>query len=251
MQNLIKRHTGPNRHAAGDGKTLAEKLAQNERAHEQAQEQAHEQAHDQALGAKLAAAAGDDAEPVAAECAAEPAAPAPQPVAGTPPAAAAPAPRPVPSAALSAEPDDTAAIVAAAKAIRDRYQGRAAPAAITRTCLIVDDSRVIRKVSSKIALSLGYIPVEAQDGNEALARCKQSMPDLVLTDWNMPEMDGIEFVTRLRAIPTPKEPVVVFCTSNGEAKDIHDGIAAGADDYIVKPFDEAALRTKLEKLARG
>ncbi len=237
MQNLIKRHTGPNRHAAGDGKTLAEKLAQNERA--------HEEAHELANGAKLAAAAGDDAAPVAAERAAEPVAPVSHP------ATAAPAPKPVPSAASAAEPDDTAAIVAAARAMRDRYQGREAPAAITRTCLIVDDSRVIRKVSSKIALSLGYIPVEAQDGNEALARCKQSMPDLVLTDWNMPEMDGIEFVTRLRAIPTPKEPVVVFCTSNGEAKDIHDGIAAGADDYIVKPFDEAALKAKLEKLARG
>ncbi|WP_419470511.1 response regulator [Erythrobacter donghaensis] len=50
--------------------------------------------------------------------------------------------------------------------------------------------------------------------------------------------------------PAPKEPVVVFCTSNGEAKDIHDGIAAGADDYIVKPFDEAALHARLEKLGR-
>ena len=77
------------------------------------------------------------------------------------------------------------------------------------------------------------------------------MPELVLTDWNMPEMDGIEFVRRLRAIPTPKAPIVVFCTSNGEAKDIHEGINAGADDYIVKPYDEAAMRAKLDKLGRG
>ena len=110
---------------------------------------------------------------------------------------------------------------------------------------------MIRKVARRIAEGLGYHVVEAENGEEALARCKKSMPDLVLTDWNMPEMDGIEFVTKLRAIPTPKEPTVVFCTSNGEAKDIHDGIAAGADDYIVKPFDEAALRAKLEKLGRG
>lgn len=145
---------------------------------------------------------------------------------------------------------DTDTIVAAAKAMRDRYHGRGAPAVAAKTCLIVDDSRVIRKVSSKIAISLGYVAIEAENGEEALARCKKAMPDLVLTDWNMPEMDGIEFVAKLRAIPTPKEPVVVFCTSNGEAKDIHDGIAAGADDYIVKPFDEAALRAKLEKLGR-
>jgi CheY-like chemotaxis protein len=209
VQNLIKRHTGPNRRAPMEGKTLAEKLAQNEKL----------------LEAGLAAAE-DDAARVAA--------------------GAAPAPQPVPSDA-----DGTDAIVAAAKAMRDRYAGREAPAATARTCLIVDDSRVIRKVAAKIATSLGYVPVEAQDGHEALARCKQSMPDLVLTDWNMPEMDGITFVEKLRAIPTPKEPVVVFCTSNGEAKDIHDGIAAGADDYIVKPFDEAALKAKLEKLGRG
>ncbi len=208
MQNLIKRHTGPNRRGPMEGKTLAEKLAQNERAQD-----------------AMIAAAGDDSIRAAA-------------------AAAAPS-------APEAGSDETAAIVAAAKAMRDRYAGHAAPAATQRTCLIVDDSRVIRKVSSKIALSLGYVPVEAENGEEALARCKKAMPDLVLTDWNMPEMDGIEFVRRLRDIPTPKEPVVVFCTSNGEARDIHEGIAAGADDYIVKPFDEAALKAKLEKLGRG
>jgi CheY-like chemotaxis protein len=221
MQNLIKRHTGPNRRTPLEGKTLAEKLAQNEKA----------------LEAGLAAAAEEDAASAAAIESAPAAAPAP------PPAAT--------SAAPSAAPDDTAAIVAAAKAMRDRYPGREAPVAPQRTCLIVDDSRVIRKVSSKIAISLGYVPIEAENGEEALARCKKSMPDLVLTDWNMPEMDGIEFVTKLRGIPTPKEPVVVFCTSNGQARDIHDGIAAGADDYIVKPFDEAALKAKLEKLGRG
>ncbi len=215
MQNLIKRNSGPNRRTGFEGKTLAEKLAQNEKAHD-----------------ALLAAADEAAARVEA---------APQPA--PPPAAPAPA--------APAEPDNTAAIVAAAKAMRDRYPGREAVAAPQRTCLIVDDSRVIRKVSSKIAISLGYVPIEAENGEEALARCKRSMPDLVLTDWNMPEMDGIAFVTKLRNIPTPKEPVVVFCTSNGEAKDIHDGIAAGADDYIVKPFDEAALRAKLERLGRA
>lgn len=212
VQNLIKRQTGPNRRGAMEGKTLAEKLAQNE--------------------AMLSAVAGQDAAPAAD-------------AGGAPSAKQA-----APATSGPVEPDETAAIVAAAKAMRDRYPGRAAQPAPPRTCLIVDDSRVIRKVSSKIAISLGYVPIEAENGEEALARCKKAMPDLVLTDWNMPEMDGITFVTKLRAIPTPKEPLVVFCTSNGEAKDIHDGIAAGADDYIVKPFDEAALRAKLEKLGR-
>ncbi|WP_394731244.1 response regulator [Altererythrobacter sp. GH1-8] len=118
----------------------------------------------------------------------------------------------------------------------------------SKRCLVVDDSRVIRKVSSKIAKSLGYDVIEAQDGEEALARCKQQMPDLVLTDWQMPEMDGIAFVTALRAIPTPRAPTIVFCTSKGDARDIHQGIAAGADDYVIKPFDEEMLKAKLAKL---
>ena len=147
--------------------------------------------------------------------------------------------------------DTTDEIVRAAKAMRNRYDNVEVPQASAKVCLIVDDSRVMRKVSTKIAKSLGYVPIEAQDGTEALARCKKEMPALVLTDWNMPEMDGIEFVKQLRAIPTQKEPIVVFCTSNGEAKDIHEGIGAGADDYIVKPFDESALKAKLEKLGRG
>ena len=144
---------------------------------------------------------------------------------------------------------DTDAIVRAAKAMRDGTAEQQVEAA-TQTCLVVDDSRVIRKVSSKIAKSLGYNVIEAQDGIEALARCKQAMPELVLTDWDMPEMDGLEFVRQLRAIPTAKAPTVVFCTSKGQVEDIHAGVKAGADDYIVKPFDESALRAKLEKLGR-
>lgn len=237
MQNLIKRNSGPNRRTGLEGKTLAEKLAAGEKAREAAQDEADAEA---------------EVEPeVEVEVEAEaPVQVAPRPLAE---ARAAMHSRPAAAVAQAPEPDtsETDAIVAAAKAMRDRYAGGVAPSATTRTCLIVDDSRVIRKVSSKIAISLGYVPVEAENGEEALARCKKSMPDLVLTDWNMPEMDGITFVEKLRAIPTPKEPVVVFCTSNGEAKDIHDGIAAGADDYIVKPFDEAALKAKLEKLGRG
>ena len=143
---------------------------------------------------------------------------------------------------------DVDAIVRAAKAMRDINETRQAQ---SKLCLIVDDSRVIRKVSSKIAVSMGYQVLEAENGEEALARCKQRMPDLVLTDWQMPVMSGLEFVSELRKIPTPRAPTIVFCTSKGEATDIHEGIAAGADDYVIKPFDEATLKSKLEKLGVG
>jgi len=235
VQNLIKRSSGQTRRAGMEGRTLAEKLALNEAALTKEAEAAENAVADTAPAAPQA----------------NPPQPQPEPQSEPQSAPLAVAPAAPPMVAHVSDTSDTDSIVAAAKAMRDRYAGAAAPAATAKTCLIVDDSRVIRKVSSKIAISLGYVPVEAENGEEALARCKKSMPDLVLTDWNMPEMDGIEFVTKLRGIPTPKEPVVVFCTSNGEAKDIHDGIAAGADDYIVKPFDEAALKAKLEKLGRG
>lgn len=124
----------------------------------------------------------------------------------------------------------------------------AAPQPRARQCLIVDDSRMIRKVSRRIVEGLGYAVTEAENGEEGLARCKASMPDLVITDWNMPVMTGIEFVSRLRAIAADCQPRVVFCTTNSGAKDIHKGIDAGADEYVIKPFDETALLTKLQAI---
>ena len=127
-------------------------------------------------------------------------------------------------------------------------QPAAPPQRAARHCLIVDDSRVIRKVSRRIVESLGYIVTEAENGEEALARCRAAMPDLVITDWNMPVMEGIEFVATLRQIPADRQPKVVFCTTNGGAKDIHKGIEAGADEYVIKPFDEPALLAKLQAI---
>ena len=126
-----------------------------------------------------------------------------------------------------------------------------APAAAPRAqpvCLLVDDSRMIRKVARRIVETAGYVVVEAENGEEGLARCRAAMPDLVITDWNMPVMSGIEFVTALRAIPAAKPPKVVFCTTNSGARDIHKGIEAGADEYVIKPFDEAALMSRLQSV---
>jgi two-component system, chemotaxis family, chemotaxis protein CheY len=145
------------------------------------------------------------------------------------------------------ELNDTDAIVAAAKAMRDSEAAQPG----SKRCLIVDDSRVVRKLSRKIAEELGYRVAEAENGEEALARCRTGMPDLVITDWQMPVMSGVEFVARFRAIPGANRAKVMFCTSKGEATDIHEGISAGADDYIVKPFNEAALKAKVERLVAG
>lgn len=144
--------------------------------------------------------------------------------------------------------DDTEAIIAAAKAAK---AGGAPSPATPRTCLVVDDSRMIRKVARRIVEGLDFVVVEAENGEEAIAQCKGQIPDLVLTDWDMPVMTGLEFVTALRALPGADRAKVVFCTSKSEAHDIHAGIAAGADEYVVKPFDELKLRRKLETLGFG
>jgi two-component system, chemotaxis family, chemotaxis protein CheY len=117
-----------------------------------------------------------------------------------------------------------------------------------RTCLIVDDSRVVRKVSRPMIESFGYSVIEAEDGQEALARCKVDMPGLVMLDWDMPVMTGIQFVAQLRALDAAHRPYVVFCTSRSDTQDIFKGMEAGADEYVTKPFTHASLRAKLERI---
>ncbi|HEX4196626.1 MAG TPA: response regulator [Caulobacteraceae bacterium] len=114
-----------------------------------------------------------------------------------------------------------------------------------RTCLVVDDSRVVRKVARRILESLDFEIAEAGDGMEALAFCRAAMPDAVLLDWAMPVMDGLEFVRRLRQEPGGEAPVVVFCTSENEPARIAEALEDGADEYIMKPFDGDILEAKL------
>lgn len=116
----------------------------------------------------------------------------------------------------------------------------------TISCLIVEDSRVIRKISRHIVESLGMTALEAEDGQQALTVCDAAMPDLILLDWNMPVMDGIAFLRHLRARPGGAAPKVVFCTTEYDANHIREAIAAGADEYVMKPFDHDTLYMKLQ-----
>ena len=116
-----------------------------------------------------------------------------------------------------------------------------------RTCLIVDDSRIIRKVSRRIVEGLGYEVDEAADGAEALASCSAALPDVVLLDWNMPVMDGLTFLRRLRALPNGDRPKVLFCSIESDPDRIAEALAAGADEYVMKPFDGEVLASKFEE----
>jgi two-component system, chemotaxis family, chemotaxis protein CheY len=114
-----------------------------------------------------------------------------------------------------------------------------------KTCLVVDDSRVIRKVARRILEDLGFEVAEAGDGLEALAWCQAVMPQAVLLDWRMPGMDGLEFVRKLRAEPGGEGPRVIFCSVENEIAAIREALEAGADEYIMKPFDGDIVASKL------
>ena len=115
-----------------------------------------------------------------------------------------------------------------------------------KTCLIVDDSRVIRRVSRHILETLGFEVSEAENGQEGLDACDAAMPDVVLLDWNMPVMTGIEFIVQLRQRPDGDKPKVVFCTTENDVAHIREAIQAGADEYVMKPFDHETLQIKLQ-----
>ena len=114
-----------------------------------------------------------------------------------------------------------------------------------KTCLVVDDSKVIRKVARHILETLDFRVSEAGDGKEALDACLRSAPDVVLLDWNMPVMSGMDFLRALRVSAVTTRPKVVFCTTENGMGHIRAAIDAGADEYIMKPFDRETLQSKL------
>lgn len=117
-----------------------------------------------------------------------------------------------------------------------------------RSFLIVDDSKFVRHVAKGILDKLGFETSEADDGDTALVACEKSMPDAILLDWNMPRMEGIDFMRELRQRPGGTTPKIIFCTANNELEDVQLAITEGADEYIMKPFDEDIVRMKLEQV---
>ena len=115
---------------------------------------------------------------------------------------------------------------------------------LMKTCLIVDDSRIIRKVARRILEDLGFEVIEAADGAEAIACCRSDMPHAVLLDWNMPVMDGPTFLRQLRREPGGEAPKVLFCTVENEPARILEALDLGADEYVMKPFDGDILESK-------
>lgn len=117
-----------------------------------------------------------------------------------------------------------------------------------KSCLVVDDSKVVRMVARKILEGLNFTISEAENGQLALDECRRQMPDVVLLDWNMPVLDGLGFLKALRASEGGGAPVVVFCTTENDLSRIQEAIGAGANEYIMKPFDRDIIETKFAQV---
>lgn len=117
-----------------------------------------------------------------------------------------------------------------------------------KTCLIVDDSSVVRKLAVKLVQEIGFDCSEAENGQKALEACKVKMPDVMLLDWNMPVMNGMECMKSLRAIPGGEELKVIFLSINDQMAEVEEALQAGADEYIVKPFDRDVIKTKFRQV---
>ncbi len=111
--------------------------------------------------------------------------------------------------------------------------------------LTVDDSSVVRKVIIKMLKELNFESMEASNGKEALELCSKRKPDFILLDWNMPVMNGIEFVKEFKKNENNNNVVIIFCTTENEMEKIQEALLYNVNEYIMKPFDRDVLREKL------
>lgn len=116
------------------------------------------------------------------------------------------------------------------------------------TCLIVDDSKIVRKVVRRIVEVFGFTILEAENGKEAVDHARANQVDVVILDWNMPVMDGMECMKTIRGDAAIHQPKIIFCTTENEFSKIQMAMMNGADEYVMKPFDEAIIAGKLSQL---
>ena len=121
------------------------------------------------------------------------------------------------------------------------------------SCIIADDSRIMRMLLTKIMENFGYTVSEAENGEDLLEQCAQNMPDLIISDWNLPLIDGFDVLYKIRSDKKIKQPVFFFCSYTKDENIIAQALDGGADDFIMRPFDEDIIASKLKiiKVLRG
>lgn len=120
---------------------------------------------------------------------------------------------------------------------------------MTQRAMIIDDSKAMRSILRRIVAGLSFETAEAGHGQEALDQMEQGfIPDLCLIDWNMPVMDGYTFITEVRRRPEWRNITLMMVTTESEQGQIVKALAAGAHEYVIKPFTPDAIVDKLELL---
>lgn len=119
-----------------------------------------------------------------------------------------------------------------------------------KNCLVVEDSRVMRAVARRLFEELRFETGEAEDGMGGLRACHEKMPDVIFLDWNLPSMPGPEFIKSVRGQHNGAHPVILLATTENDPDEIAAAMAAGADDFVMKPYDRASLRSKLVELGQ-
>lgn len=114
------------------------------------------------------------------------------------------------------------------------------------SCIVADDSKIMRMLLSKILENFGYTVLEAEDGEDLLEQCAKEMPNLIICDWQMPLIDGVDVLLKIRSDKKVKQPIFMFCSYIKDADIISQAINAGADDFIMRPFDEDIIASKLK-----
>ncbi len=114
--------------------------------------------------------------------------------------------------------------------------------------LVVDDSTAVRLYLRKILLPCGFEVVEARNGREGLDRVREQPVDLVLLDWNMPVMNGLELLQHIRREPGVGSPCVMMVTSENDLKEVAQALETGANEYVMKPFTPEIILDKLALL---
>ncbi len=114
------------------------------------------------------------------------------------------------------------------------------------SCLIADDSKIMRMLLAKIMENFGYTVIEAEDGEDLMQQCEKDMPDLIISDWNLPLVDGIDVLYKIRTDKKNKQPVFFFCSYLKNTEVITQAMDGGADDFIMRPFDEDIIASKLK-----
>ncbi len=115
------------------------------------------------------------------------------------------------------------------------------------SCLILDDSRLVRAIARAMLESLGMTVLEAADARDALVQCAVTPPDMVLVDWNMPDMNGLEFISALRNSASHPQPHILLCSTEKRLGAVRGALRLGADSYILKPFDKQRLAHRLRR----